>query len=594
MSVENLVIRIGGESGEGIITAGDLLTLAAARCGYYVHTFRTYPAEIRGGPVMFQLRVGVRPVPSLGDRLDILVAFNKEAWQLHGDQLKSDGVLVYDSDEFEAPESFRGTAYAVPFTSIFNGLNMRRGKNVLVVGAISALFDFAFSCLDGVVAEKLGKKRAKFAESNRAALMTGFRWVKENLAKKDGYVLGPPEEHGPQLVMSGNNAIVAGALAAGCRFFAGYPITPASDIMQEMAMRLPPLGGAYIQSEDEISAISSVVGASYAGVKAMTATAGPGLSLMVEVLGLASMAELPIVIVDAQRGGPSTGLPTKMEQSDLNLALYGAHGDAPRIVLALRSVEDAFYQMIHAFNMAETYQMPVIVLSDQSLSHRTETVPYPDLSRVEAVGRRRPTAKEMKDYRRYQLTADGVSPFAVPGLDEAPWRATGLEHDEYSRIKYDPFTHTAMTEKRWRKLQTAAAQADGTAHYGVEKPQVGIIAWGSTAGSVQEATERLAAQGWPVAALTPAVIHPLPVGVIREFAAGLKAVLVPEVNYDGQFARHLRAQMGLETLSVTKYGGLPFAPAEIVARVEEVMNDLKIESAHETAHVDAAVEEVEV
>jgi len=583
MSVENLVIRIGGESGEGIITAGDLLTLAAARCGYYVHTFRTYPAEIRGGPVMFQLRAGVRPVPSLGDQVDILVAFNQEAWQLHGKLLKPDGVLVYDLDEFESPRSFHGTTYAVPFTSLFKDLNMRRGKNVLVLGAVSALFDFAFNCLDSVLAEKLGKKRAEFVESNRAALVTGFRWVKENLVKKDTYVLGQPEDHGEQLVMSGNNAIVAGSLAAGCRFFAGYPITPASDIMQEVAKRLPPAGGAYIQSEDEISAISSVVGASYAGVKAMTATSGPGLSLMVEVLGLASMAELPVVVVDAQRAGPSTGMPTKMEQSDLNLALYGSHGDAPRIVLAPRSVEDAFYQMIRAFNMAETYQMPVIVLSDQSLSHRTETVPYPDLNRIEVVTRRRPKTKEMGDYRRYGLTEDGVSSMAVPGLDNAPWRATGLEHDEYGRVKYDPATHIAMTEKRWRKLQTAARHVDGTLRYGVEKPQVGILAWGSTAGSVQEATDRLAAEGWPVAALTPAVLYPLSSKVIHDFVKGLKAVVVPEVNYDGQFARHLRAQMGLETLSFTKYSGLPFSPAEIAGHVREVIKDLKVRPTTEIA-----------
>lgn len=582
MNVENLVIRIGGESGEGIITTGDLLTLAAARCGYYVHTFRTYPAEIRGGPVMFQLRVGVRPVPSLGDDLDVLVAFNGEAWQLHGEQLKPDGVLVYDSDEFQLPETFKGHTYAIPFTTIFKGLNMRRGKNVLVLGAVSALFDFAFNCLDKVIAEKLGKKKAEYVESNRAALMTGYRWVKENLSKKDPFVLGEPEEHGDQLVMSGNNAIVAGALQAGCRFFAGYPITPASDIMQELARRLPPIGGAYIQSEDEISAISSMVGASFAGCKAMTATAGPGLSLMVEVLGLASMAELPLVVVDAQRGGPSTGLPTKMEQSDLNLALYGGHGDAPRIVLAPRSVEDAFYQMVRAFNMAETYQMPVIVLSDQSLSHRTETVPFPDLERIEVVSRRRPTEAEMADYRRYAPTDDGVSPFAVPGLDNAPWRATGLEHDAYSRVKYDPITHTAMTEKRWRKLETAANRVDGTLRYGAKQPQIGIIAWGSTVGSAREATERLAAQGWPVALLAPAVLQPLPAQAIRDFAAGLKAVIVPEVNYGQQFARHLRAELCLEAISVTKYGGLPFGPGEIAARVKEIATDLKVKPAAET------------
>jgi 2-oxoglutarate ferredoxin oxidoreductase subunit alpha len=579
MIADTLLVRLGGESGiDNAISAGDVLTRSAARTGYHVHTFRTYPAEIKGGPVMFQLRVGVRPVHSLGDQLDVLLAFNQEAWDLHHKALRADGILIYDPDEHDMPDGFQGTAYGIPFDRMSRDLNLRKGKNLIALGALSALVGFDFPQLQETVKDLYGRKRPQFIESNRMALLAGFQWVKDHVEGEAPIRLAPPDAvRDPELIMSGNRAIVAGALAAGCRYFAGYPITPASDILEEMARRLPGAGGAVLQTEDEISAIGSVVGASVAGAKAMTATSGPGFSLMQETLGLATMAEVPLVVVNSMRAGPSTGMPTKMEQADLNIALYGGHGEAPRIVLAARSVEDCFYQSMQAFYLSETFQMPVILLVDQSLSHRTETLPLPQINLVPVVERMRPSPEEIEDHRRYRLTESGISPMGVPGFDPTPFTATGLEHDEYGAPNYTPDMHTAQLDKRGHKFEIAADALCGLEsplgcnHYGVpeEEAEVGVLAWGSTAGVVREAIEEMAAEGIPVAALIPAVINPLPADRIMQFARGLKTVIVPEVNRIGQFAAWIKAHTELHLLSLNKYGGLPFTPAEIRAEVME-------------------------
>jgi 2-oxoglutarate/2-oxoacid ferredoxin oxidoreductase subunit alpha len=580
MIVDTLLLRLGGESGtDNAISAGDVLTLSMARGGYQVHTFRTYPAEIKGGPVMFQLRVGVRPLPSLGDQLDLLLAFNEEAWDLHHEALRPDGVLIYDPGEHDSPAGFAGTAYGVPLDRLARDLNLRKGKNLIALGALSALLSLDFQQLQATVKDKFGR-RPEFVESNRMALLAGYEWVKTNLPGEPPLRLAPPDpDHEPELVMSGNQALVAGALAAGCRFYAGYPITPATDILEEMARRLPGIGGTSLQTEDEIAAIGSVIGASIAGVKAMTATSGPGFSLMQEMLGLATMAEVPVVVINSMRAGPSTGMPTKMEQGDLNIALYGGHGEAPRIVLAARSVADCFYQAMQAFYLSETFQMPVILLTDQSLSHRTSTQPMPDPGLVPIVERIRPAPGHADGYRRYELTASGVSPMAVPGFDPLPFTATGLEHDEEGAPNYTPAMHTAQLDKRGKKFERAAEALCGLepplgcVTYGVpeEQAEVGVMTWGSTAGVVREAVESMAAEGYPVAALVPAVLNPLPSQRILEFAAHPRAIIVPEVNRTGQFAAWIKANTELHTVSLNKYGGLPFTPADIRAKVMEFL-----------------------
>jgi 2-oxoglutarate ferredoxin oxidoreductase subunit alpha len=598
MILETLLVRLGGESGiDNAISAGDVLTLSMARSGYHVHTFRTYPAEIKGGPVMFQLRVGVREVPSLGDRVDVLLAFNEQAWELHHKVLRPDGILIYDPGEHDAPEGFQGTAYGIPFDRMARDLNLRKGKNLIALGALSAVVGLDFSQIQATVKDLYGRRRPQFIESNRIALLTGYQWVKDNIPGQAPFRLSPPDAtQEPQLVMSGNRAIVAGALAAGCRYFAGYPITPASDILEEMAKRLPEAGGAAFQTEDEIAAIASVIGASITGVKAMTATSGPGFSLMQEMLGLATMAEMPLVVVNSMRAGPSTGMPTKMEQADLNIALYGGHGEAPRIVLAARSVQDCFYQAMQAFYLSETFQMPVILLVDQSLSHRTETLPIPDANLVAVVERLRPDREDIKDYKRYRLTDSGISPMGVPGFDPTPFTATGLEHDEYGAPNYTPEMHTAQLDKRGQKFEIAADALCGLEaplgciSYGVpeEEAEVGVLAWGSTAGVVREAVEAMAAAGLPVAAMVPAVINPLPADRILQFASNLKAVIVPEVNRTGQFAAWVKAHTELHLISLNKYGGLPFTPAEIRAKVMEFL----VSQAPQPTPVSEPIEEV--
>ncbi len=570
MSQGEIVMRIAGESGEGVISAGDIFTLAAAHLGHNVLTFRTYPAEIKGGHNWYQVRVGPKQVLSMGEKLDVLVAFNAEGYQKHLNEMREGGVIIYDPD-LVTPEPNGFTSYPIPLTKIARTeLDYVRGKNLVVLGALSGLFGLEPGSLESVVRTRLGR-RAELLEKNLNALQAGYDYVRENVEKVDPYELGESADSGKRLVMSGNDALVAGALYAGCRMYAGYPITPASDIMEALAKELPKLGGAFLQAEDEIGAIAAVIGSSYTGVKSMTATSGPGFSLMQELLGLASMAEIPCVIVDAQRAGPSTGMPTKMEQSDLAFAINGGHGDTPRIVIAPGTVADTFYQTVNAFNLSEKYQMPVILLTDQSLAHRTETMSRPDLSRAPVVDRLKPTPEELETYARFAAGENGVSPMAVPGMEDGMYVAPGLEHDEYAHPKYDPETHVKMTEKRFRKLAAAAEEPIDIPRYGAEDAEIGIIGWGSSEGAIQEAVELATAEGYKVASIHPRLVNPLQPQV-GEFIESVRTVIVPEVNYRGQFANHLAATFGFKPVRFTKYQGLPFSAGEIYRKVQEVAN----------------------
>jgi 2-oxoglutarate ferredoxin oxidoreductase subunit alpha len=571
---DGFVIRIGGDTAiGGVISTGENFTTAAARLGFHVFTFRSYPAEIKGGHAWFQVRIGSIPVLSLGDGVDILIAFDQDAYQRHHSDLREGGVVIYDSDQVR-PEEGRFICYGVPFQRIARQeLNFVRGTNVLILGLMAGLFGLPVTSLQELVRIRY-KRRAELVEKNLEALAYGYDYTKK-IRKEDKYYLGAAD-HVSRLVMSGNDAIVAGALHAGCRYFAGYPITPASDILESMARELPKLGGICLQAEDEMAALASCIGASYGGTKVMTATSGPGFSLMMELLGLASMTELPLVLVDAQRSGPSTGMPTKLEQSDLLQALYGGHGDFPRIVLAPASVGDCLYRSVYALNLAEEYQMPVILLSDQSLSHRTETIDPPELSRLPVVDRLQPSdGADGGDYSRYISTESGVSPVAIPGVHVDTYVAPGLEHDERGRPSQVAQVHEAMTAKRFRKLASAAADtdnADWAPRYGDPKAEIGVIGWGASEGAIREAVDRALNAGYKVASLHPRILNPLPETQIREFAASVKRILVPEVNYQGQFAHHLRGKTGIEAIRLNKIGGLPFAPGEIFRKIEEVAN----------------------
>ncbi|HZP26162.1 MAG TPA: 2-oxoacid:acceptor oxidoreductase subunit alpha, partial [Dehalococcoidia bacterium] len=448
MPRDDFIIRIGGDTAiGGVISTGDNFTQTAGRLGFYTFTFRTYPAEVKGGQAWYQVRISSnRPVISIGDGCDVLIAFDQEAYEIHRGDLNESGVLIYDSD-LVSPRDDNAVLYGVPFQKIARQeLDFVRGTNTLIQGVLAGLFGLPLSSLEAMATARY-KRRPELVEKNLEALRYGFEYTKQ-LKKEDGYWLGSADNVA-RLIMTGNDAITAGALHAGCRYFSGYPITPASDILETMARELPKLGGIALQAEDEMAALASVIGASYGGTKAMTATSGPGISLMVELLGLSSMTETPVVIVDAQRSGPSTGMPTKLEQSDLFHALYAGHGDFPRFVVAPGSVEDCFRVAVLAFNLAEKYQCPTILLSDQSLSHRTETVERPDIESLHVEERMRPNGVEPADYLRYKLTESGVSPVAIPGKDMHTYVAAGLEHDERGHPQLSATLHEEMTAKRF-------------------------------------------------------------------------------------------------------------------------------------------------
>lgn len=577
--MRDVVIRIAGTAGEGVISAGDILNLAMKRAGFHTMLFQSYSAEVRGeGPSMAQVRFSDSPLLSQGDEADILIAFNSDAVDLHLKDVKSGGLVIYDGkplDSFGSPGSYTPSLPSgvqgapVPMASIsYQKLNSLVSKNMVSLGAFSSISSLPFGIIEEIV-------RKRFGDRSLLALKAGFDYAAENL-KMEGLKVGAgsPRTH-ETLILSGNQAISMGAIAAGVSILAGYPITPATDILEFLANELPKVGGRVIQTEDEISAICTVLGASFAGARAMTATSGPGLSLMVEAIGLSSMAEMPAVIVNVQRGGPSTGMPTKTEQSDLNISLFGAHGDSPRVILAPSTVEECFYMTIQAFNIAEACQLPVIILSDQFLGQRRETVdPSPfTLSLREREGVRVrfvPTTEEFKGYKRYRITESGISPMSIPGMEGGEHAATGLEHREDGSPSYEPENHRVMTEKRWGKLELAKRYAIEPKRYGALDAEIGIIGWGSTEGAVREALEKVNGKGMKVAALYPKLLNPLHIDIIETFARPLKKIMVVENNYTGQFAAVLRSN-GIEVESFTLCEGRPFKVNEILKRIEEIV-----------------------
>ncbi len=576
MPQNDLVVRVGGDSAAGgIVTTGEVFARIAAYAGMEVYTTRTIPAEIKGGHVMFQARVAPTTVWSQGDDLDMLIAFDQESIDRYYRLIRPGGILIYNGNDGLAPSADNIVQYGLPLNDLAKSINFQRGRNIITIGAMVKLFDLPFETATAVVEKQLGRKK-EMLEQNLLALKTGFEYIEQNVTRTAPYHLTPRAgaAQEPRLVLSGNQALAMGAIAAGCRFYAGYPITPASDIMEFLAAEFPHAGGTMIQAEDEIAAIAMAVGASYTGVRAMTATSGPGLSLMTEMLGHATMTEIPLVVVDVQRAGPSTGMPTKVSQGDLRIAVFGAHDDAPRIVVAPVSVEDNFYQMINAFNLAEKYQTPVIFLSDQDMSVRVQTIKPFDLSRVHLEPRLvwDPNGNGHGPYERYADTPSGVSPMALPGMKGGQYTAEGLEHFADGAPAYTPEMHSENMDKRARKIRAAADDVEKWGMYeqfGDADAPLAIVGWGSPIGPVREAVERARAEGLKVAVFYTKMIFPLPTQLISQFIEHRETIIVPEMNYTGQFARMIQAEFWREVVSVRKYGGVPFLANDIYDKIKE-------------------------
>lgn len=574
---KELTIRFGGEGGEGIISSGDMVTQAAAKSGLEVLTFKTFPAEIRGGYAMYQVRFAHGEILSEGSDINVVCVFNQEALDNNMSILKPGTALVYDypGGDIKEEQNIEGVScYPVPMSKIAKEeLGTYRSKNMVAMGAMAELFDLHESELRKLIEKKFGKKGKEVVEVNFKALDAGRDHVKNNITKTDSFSMQEGEPVDDVMIISGNEAIGLGALLAGVEYFSAYPITPATEVANFLSRHLPKKGGNLVQAEDEIASIANVIGASFGGKKAMTSTSGPGVSLMQELIGLASMMEIPLVIADVQRGGPSTGLPTKHEQSDLLLAALGCHGDASKVVISPEGTEDCIYLTVEAFNVAEKYQLPVLLLSDGSLGFRTASIKVPDLSKIKITNREVWDGKNNGDerYLRYKLSESNISPMSVPGQEGGAYISTGLEHSETSAPRYTGDNHVAMIDKRFNKLdsledffpETEADYDDGA--------ELGVIAWGSTIGVLREAVEIARAEGIKVSALYPKLVWPLPRKALDKFLAAHSKILLPEVNKQGQLAKIIRGETGSDLISYTIYGGMPFTPAMIVDKIKEVI-----------------------
>lgn len=579
----DVVIRLVGESGEGTVSLGDLAVQMLVSMGLEIYTFQTFPAEIKGGTVMYQIRAKSSTVLSQGDYADIIVALNAEGFDLYGAGLREDGILLYDSDAYTPQPTPGRTDYALPISTLAKNAKdvvrhavdpeqlkrLPAPKNIVGLGALLALVKAPLAPAENYIRELFGRKGETIVGMNLSALEIGAHHIAEQIGSKRLPSVHARQREHDVLTVNGNQMVAMGALAAGLGFYAGYPITPATEIMEVLAKDLPAFGGSLVQAEDEIAALAMAIGAGYSGKKAMTASSGPGISLMVEEINLAGQAEIPVVVVDVQRGGASTGMPTKTSQGDLNLALYGVHNESPRIVLATSSVEDCFWTTIDAFNLAESFQCPVILLSDQALATRKCTAPPPDTTRV--VTQERLIADESDPlFDRYADTDSGISPMSIPGMRGKAYTSTGIEHDEHGDPGYTPQLAAKMKSKRFRKLETLRNER---AHEFVRtwgepgKADVGVIAFGSTEGVIREATERARAEGFKVAHLHLRMLNPLPVAEIEAFAARCGTVLVTELNFTGQLAGWLRVNTDISFHSFKKDEGIPFVPNEIYREI---------------------------
>jgi 2-oxoglutarate ferredoxin oxidoreductase subunit alpha len=464
-SIHDVVIRLAGNSQDGIQSVGGFLARLAGRSDQDVMTYMTIPSTISGGPSIFQVRMGTGDILSAGDRADMLVAFYQHSYDAHIGALRPGGVLLYDADHVKPVEGDnRFTQIAVPITSgtveAVGGAGKEKGKNIYIMGLIARIFDLDVQKLANLIKERFGGKNEDVVRNAMLAFDAGYAWPQNNIRDlfyRFEAVEGVVPSGRPQITLDGNSAVAYGLIAAGVRHGAGYPITPWSSIMEILRTELPKYGGIFVQCEDEIASISTALGFSYTGQLAITGSSGPGLSLKMEALGWATMAEMPLIVVNVQRGGPSTGMPTNVEQSDLMQAIYGSHGDAPRVVLSPKNVEDCFYIAMEACRIAREYSTPVILLTDQAVSTRIEAFDEPDLPKI-MVKPGADLSPRPADFKPYPLNAltRHAPPGSVVGSGKYP-TVTGLEHDELGHPTGSSKLHTQMTIKRREKMKQLAA-----------------------------------------------------------------------------------------------------------------------------------------
>ncbi len=576
---DDLVIGMAGSGGDGIVSAGEALISAAASDGYHAMMTKSFGSQIRGGESSCRVRLSVHQLHNPGGVLDVAVALNWEDFLRFGAELPVGGstVVIYEEktgvlpDDLPLPGLKPSEVFAVPIGDLAKqAMGTDKAKTSVVLGLLAGWFDIAPAAIVRGMAKMWTAKGPAMVEGNAKAFALGQLYAAEHpLREPRTLTRPPPERAGRQLLLDGNNMCAAAAIFAGCEVFGGYPITPSTEVMQFLTREIWKYGGAVLQAEDEIASIGVAVGASFAGKKAMTATSGPGMSLKTEILGLATIAELPLVLLNVQRGGPSTGGPTKPEQSDLYQAAFSAHGDVLRPILAPTSVADTFRMTVEAFNLAEHYQTPVIILSDQEIAQRKETVEPIDLASFELERRREPVGAELDNYRRFLLTESGISPISHPGLLGGNYLAAGIEHNEHGDPTVSGKIHALMNEKRFRKLAPLQHRTDLFSVEGNPSARLALVSWGSNAGVCREARALAAKQGLEVKLLVPYLLYPVAEEVYRQFFASVEAGLVVEQSHQGQLYRILRMFIDVPrgVVSLARSGANPFQPAEVAAQL---------------------------
>ncbi|MBE3557585.1 MAG: 2-oxoacid:acceptor oxidoreductase subunit alpha [Firmicutes bacterium] len=577
--MRELTWKVGGAQGEGIESTGDIVAHGLHKSGYYVFAYRHFMSLIKGGNTWYKVRISDEPLQYHGDSTDLLIAFDQQTIDEAREELHEGSIIVYDSSKWEVEQPpIDGVILApIPLTEIAKELGNPVMKNMVSVGATAAMMGIDYREFANEISGRFAKKGDEVVQANMEALRRGYEYFNEHF---QGHLDLPPKpaSHGERWWISGNEATGAGAVLAGCRFEAAYPITPATEILYWLAEKMPRVGGVAIQVEDEMAACIMAIGANYAGVRAMTTTSGPGFSLMQEAIGMAGMSETPLVIVDVMRGGPSTGLPTKTEQGDLHELLYGSHGDIPRIVLAPTSIEDLFYYIAKAFNLSEQYQCPVLVASDLFLGTSKATVDALDPERIRIERGALLTQEQLLEiaegaYERYKVTESGISPRSIPGLKNGRFVSLSNEHDAKAtqEIEDEP-TRIAQMEKRQRKLASFDPNAWGAFYEGPAEADVVLVGWGSTNGQLEEARAILTQEGYQIGHLQVRLLTPFPKAFVEHALAGSKKVVVVENNISGQFAELLKQQLPIHDKLETclQYSGKPMTVAHVVQRVKEV------------------------
>lgn len=567
-------IKICGEAGQGIQTIGDTLALVLARSGYHVFTHQDYESRIRGGHNFFQVRFSASPISSSRDKIDIIVAFDKESITRHENELAKDGLIIYDSSILK--EKHDGIHFLdIPFVNLATDKGGNKiMANSVAIGAVLGMFGIEHQILSDIMGNTFKKGGDDVIQGNLNAAAAGHAWTSENCSRCSFSLEKPSDK---KILIAGNDAIGLGAIASGLKFYSAYPMTPSTGIMNYIAGKGEEYGIIVEQAEDEIAAINMALGASFAGVRSMTGTSGGGFALMVEGLSLAGMTETPVVIALAQRPGPATGLPTRTEQGDLQFALYSAHGEFPRVIFAPGSPEQALYLTSKAFDLAEKYQIPAIIITDQYLADSLWTFDGFDLDKLIYTDYRiRGEAFEgLEGYKRHAFTENGVTPLGVPGDSRHLVVTDSDEHDEEGHIIEDAETRNKMIDKRlFRKLPMIRQEIEPPLLYGDQNPAIVLIGWGSTYGVLRESVDWLSNEK-DIAMLHFSEVYPFPSTDKFDYLKLLKGARITiciENNATGQFARLVRTETGYEfSHRINRYDGRPFTLDSLTGELNAII-----------------------